>query len=143
MTQKVNDSKRPLCLLMCDIDHFKQVNDTYGHQAGDIVIKTIAIILKDTFRVTDLIARYGGEEFTILLNDVTVDEAMYIAERVRKKIESIDFKIKTETKPIKKTISIGLTNYKIGESISEFIERADKAMYQAKESGRNRIVKIL
>ncbi len=141
--EKANGSKRPLCMLMCDIDHFKQVNDTYGHQAGDIVLKAVTAVLKDTFRVTDLVARYGGEEFAVLLNDVPMDEAMYIAERARKKIESIDFKIKTEENPIKITISIGVTSYKIGESITEFIERADKALYEAKESGRNKTVKIV
>lgn len=143
MVKKSTDSKRPLCLLMCDIDHFKQVNDTYGHQAGDIVLKTIANVLKNIFRVTDLIARYGGEEFAVLLNDITIDEAMYVAERVRTKVESIDFEVKTQESPIKKTISIGVTEYKIGETISDFIGRADKALYQVKEQGRNRVIKII
>ncbi|WP_375330864.1 PleD family two-component system response regulator [Candidatus Tisiphia endosymbiont of Oplodontha viridula] len=143
MVKKSTDSKRPLCLLMCDIDHFKQVNDTYGHQAGDIVLKTIANVLKSIFRVTDLVARYGGEEFAILLNDITIDEAMYIAQRARTRVESIDFKVKTQKDPIKKTISIGVTEYKIGESISDFIERTDKALYQAKEDGRNKVIRII
>ncbi|WP_417905440.1 PleD family two-component system response regulator [Candidatus Tisiphia endosymbiont of Micropterix aruncella] len=143
MVKKSTDSKRPLCLLMCDIDHFKQVNDTYGHQAGDIVLKTIANVLKSIFRVTDLVARYGGEEFAILLNDITIDEAMYIAQRARTRVESIDFKVKTQKDPIKKTISIGVTVYKMGESISDFIERADKALYQAKEDGRNKVIRII
>ncbi|MFU7501547.1 MAG: PleD family two-component system response regulator [Candidatus Tisiphia sp.] len=143
MVKKSTDSKRPLCLLMCDIDHFKQVNDTYGHQAGDIVLKTIANVLKNIFRVTDLVARYGGEEFAILLNDITIDEAMYIAQRARTRVESIDFKVKTQKDPIKKTISIGVTEYKIGESISDFIERTDKALYQAKEDGRNKVIRII
>lgn len=143
MVKKSTDSKRPLCLLMCDIDHFKQVNDTYGHQAGDIVLKTIANVLKNIFKVTDLVARYGGEEFAILLNDITIDEAMYIAQRARTRVESIDFKVKTQKDPIKKTISIGVTEYKIGESISDFIERTDKALYQAKEDGRNKVIRII
>ncbi|WP_425363271.1 PleD family two-component system response regulator [Candidatus Tisiphia endosymbiont of Hybos culiciformis] len=142
MVKKAADSKRPLCLLMCDIDHFKQVNDTYGHQAGDIVLKTITNVMKNIFRVTDLIARYGGEEFAILLNDITIDEAMYVAERLRTTVESIDFKVKTQENPIKKTISIGVTEYKIGETISDFIGRADQALYQGKEQGRNRVIKI-
>ncbi len=143
MVKKSTDSKRSLCLLMCDIDHFKQVNDTYGHQAGDIVLKTIANVLKSIFRVTDLVARYGGEEFAILVNDITIDEAMYIAQRARTRVESIDFKVKTQKDPIKKTISIGVTEYKIGESISDFIERTDKALYQAKEDGRNKVIRII
>ncbi|WP_250312068.1 PleD family two-component system response regulator [Rickettsia endosymbiont of Oedothorax gibbosus] len=142
MVKKADDSKRPLCLLMCDIDYFKQVNDSYGHQAGDVVLKTVANVLKNIFRVTDLIARYGGEEFAVLLNDITIDEAMYVAERVRTRVESIEFKVKTQENPIKKTISIGVTEYKIGETISDFIERADKALYQGKEQGRNRVIKI-
>ncbi len=142
MVKKANDSKRPLCLLMCDIDHFKQVNDTYGHQAGDIVLKTITNVLKNIFRVTDLIARYGGEEFAVLLNDITIDEAMYVAERVRTRVESIEFKVKTQEAPIKRTISVGVTEYKIGETISDFIGRADQALYQGKEQGRNRVIKI-
>lgn len=143
IVKKSTDSKRPLCLLMCDIDHFKQVNDTYGHQAGDIVLKTIANVLKSIFRITDLVARYGGEEFAILLKDITIDEAMYIVQRARTRVESIDFKVKTQKDPIKKTISIGVTEYKIGESISDFIERTDKALYQAKEDGRNKVIRII
>ncbi|WP_425361683.1 PleD family two-component system response regulator [Candidatus Tisiphia endosymbiont of Mystacides longicornis] len=142
MVKKADDSKRPLCLLMCDIDYFKQVNDNYGHQAGDVVLKTVANVLKNIFRVTDLIARYGGEEFAVLLNDITIDEAMYVAERVRTRVESIEFKVKTQENPIKKTISIGVTEYKTGETISDFIECADKALYQGKEQGRNRVIKI-
>lgn len=143
MVNKANDSKRPLCLLMCDIDHFKQVNDTYGHQAGDIVLKTIGGILKNSFRVTDLVARYGGEEFTVLLNDLTINEAIYIAERIRKEVENIKFKLNLQEEPVTKSISIGITEYKLGESISDFIERSDKAMYQAKDTGRNKIIKII
>ena len=143
ITQKANDSKMPLCMLICDVDDFKQVNDTYGHQAGDIIIKTIAATLKDMLRVTDLVARYGGEEFTVFLNDVTIDQAMSIAESVRKQVESISFEIKTNEEPIKKTISIGVTIYKTGESINDFIERADKALYQAKEAGKNTVVKMI
>jgi two-component system cell cycle response regulator len=143
MVNKANDNKRPLCLLMCDIDYFKQVNDTYGHQAGDVVLKTISAVLKNNFRVTDLVARYGGEEFTVLLNDLTINEAMYIAERLRKEVETINFKIKLQEQPLTKTISIGVTEYKLGESISNFIDRTDKAMYKAKDSGRNKVINII
>ncbi|XVN42235.1 MAG: PleD family two-component system response regulator [Candidatus Rickettsia vulgarisii] len=142
MVNKATNSKRSLCLLMCDIDHFKQVNDTYGHQAGDILLKAVANILKNIFRVTDLIARFGGEEFSILIDDIALNDAIYIAEKVRKEIESIDFKVKTQQEPIKKTISIGVTEYKIGETINNFIERADKALYQAKNTGRNKVVNL-
>ncbi|KAJ6645067.1 Response regulator PleD [Pseudolycoriella hygida] len=140
IVKKANDKKSSVCLLMCDIDNFKHVNDTYGHQAGDIVLKTIANALKNIFRVTDLIARYGGEEITVLLDDITIKDAIDIAERARKEIESIDFKIKSQQNSIKKTISIGIAEYRVGEPINSFIDRADKALYKAKETGRNKVV---
>lgn len=142
MVKKSNNNKNSLCLLMCDIDTFKQVNDTYGHQAGDTVLQTIANALKDIFRVTDLIARYGGEEITVLLDDTTINDALDIAERARKEVESIDFQIKSHKDPIKKTISIGVAKYQFGETINSFIERTDKALYKAKETGRNKVITL-
>ena len=97
---------------MCDIDNFKHVNDTYGHQAGDKVLTIVSRILKNTLRVTDLIARFGGEEFTILLTDIDISKAIETAERVRVKIEYMDFHIEDQIEPLKKTISIGVTEYK-------------------------------
>ncbi|XVN41005.1 MAG: PleD family two-component system response regulator [Rickettsia endosymbiont of Argas persicus] len=143
MVEKANKDNTKLYLLMCDIDNFKHVNDTYGHQAGDKILMATARILKNTFRVTDLIARFGGEEFTILLNDISLDQAMYTAERVRVKIEHMDFQIDGREEPLKKTISIGVTEYKKGESIESFIERSDKAMYEAKTTGKNKVVKLI
>jgi two-component system cell cycle response regulator len=142
MIIKANERKRPLSLLMCDIDYFKEINDNYGHQAGDIILRTVSNVLKNIFRVTDLVARYGGEEFAVILNDITINEAVYLAERLRKSVEAINFKIKIQENPIKKTISIGATQYLANESISDFIERADKALYQAKETGRNKVIII-
>lgn len=142
MVEKGNKEGIKLYLLMCDIDNFKHVNDTYGHQAGDKVLITTSNILKNTFRVTDLIARFGGEEFTILLNDINIDQAIYTAERVRVKIESMNFQIDEQEEPLKKTVSIGVTEYKKGESIEDFIERSDKAMYEAKTTGKNKVVKL-
>lgn len=142
MVKKANSNNSPLCLLMCDIDDFKQVNDTYGHQAGDIILITIANIFKSIFRVTDLIARYGGEEITILLDDTSIQGGSYIAERARNEIECIDFKIKTQKKTIKKTLSIGVAEYKTGETISSFIGRADKALYKAKKMGKNKVIML-
>lgn len=143
MIEKANKDNIKLYLLMCDIDDFKHVNDTYGHQAGDKILTTVARILKNTFRVTDLIARFGGEEFTVLLNDINIDQAIYTAERVRVKIEHMDFQIDEQTETLKKTISIGVTEYKKGESIEDFIERSDKAMYEAKTTGKNKVVKLI
>ena len=142
MIEKANKESIKLYLLMCDIDNFKHVNDTYGHQAGDKVLTTVSRILKNTLRVTDLIARFGGEEFTILLTDIDISKAIETAERVRVKIEYMDFHIEDQIEPLKKTISIGVTEYKKEESIESFIERADKAMYEAKTTGKNKVVKL-
>ncbi|WP_341793572.1 MULTISPECIES: PleD family two-component system response regulator [unclassified Rickettsia] len=143
MMEKANKDEISLYLLMCDVDDFKHVNDSYGHQAGDTVLKIVTRVLKNTFRVTDLIARFGGEEFTILLSDMNMEQAMHTAERVRVKIECMDFQIEGQPEPIHKTISIGVTEYKKGESIADFIERSDKAMYTAKTSGKNKVVKLV
>lgn len=142
MMQKALENKRPLSLLMCDIDHFKEVNDTYGHQAGDAVLKAITDTLKSTFRVTDLIARFGGEEFVILLSDLTLEQTLKIAGRLCEKISEVEVKINTQGEVIKKTISVGVTEYKSGESATEFIERSDKAMYEAKNAGRNMVINL-
>ena len=142
MIEKANKESIKLYLLMCDIDNFKHVNDTYGHQAGDKVLTIVSRILKNTLRVTDLIARFGGEEFTILLTDIDISKAIETAERVRVKIEYMDFHIEDQIEPLKKTISIGVTEYKKEESIESFIERADKAMYEAKRTGKNKVVKL-
>ncbi|AFC74515.1 diguanylate cyclase domain protein [Rickettsia parkeri str. Tate's Hell] len=140
--EKTNKESIKLYLLMCDIDNFKHVNDTYGHQAGDKVLTIVSRILKNTLRVTDLIARFGGEEFTILLTDIDISKAIETAERVRVKIEYMNFHIEDQIKPLKTTISIGVTKYKKEESIESFIERADKAMYEAKTTGKNKVVKL-
>ena len=142
MIEKANKESVKLYLLMCDLDNFKHVNDTYGHQAGDKILTIVSRILKNTIRVTDLIARFGGEEFTILLTDIDISKAIETAERVRVKIEYMDFYIEDQIEPLKKTISIGVTEYKKEESIESFIERADKAMYEAKTTGKNKVVKL-
>ncbi|EER22124.1 MULTISPECIES: PleD family two-component system response regulator [spotted fever group] len=142
MIEKANKESIKLYLLMCDIDNFKHVNDTYGHQAGDKVLTIVSRILKNTLRITDLIARFGGEEFIILLTDIDISKAIETAERVRVKIECMDFHIEDQIEPLKKTISIGVTEYKKEESIESFIERADKAMYEAKTTGKNKVVKL-
>ncbi|WP_103897213.1 PleD family two-component system response regulator [Rickettsia fournieri] len=142
MIEKTNKESIKLYLLMCDIDNFKHINDTYGHQAGDKVLTIVSRILKNTLRVTDLIARFGGEEFTILLTDIDISKAIETAERVRVKIEYMNFHIEDQIEPLKITISIGVTKYKKEESIESFIERADKAMYEAKTTGKNKVVKL-
>lgn len=138
LAKKASQTTTPLSLLIFDIDDFKHVNDTYGHQTGDDILKTFTGILKQTFRVTDLITRYGGEEFAVLLNNTTLKEAEIIAERARAAIESTDFKSQDST--LKKTASIGAAGYLPNQSIEEFIRSADTALYEAKRTGKNKVV---
>ncbi len=133
-------SGRPLSLCLCDIDFFKKINDTYGHPAGDAVLKGVAGIIKDTLRSTDIAARYGGEEFAIILIDSLLNDAKKIAERLRRDVESCKFSYRGTN--IKVTLSIGIATSSSSERIPKavLIERADKALYYAKQSGRNRTV---
>ena len=140
MSEKVKDSGRKLCMMMFDMDHFKKVNDTYGHPAGDAVLKQLAETLISNFRVTDLISRYGGEEFVVLLSDIDIENAMKVAEKTRSAIEAVDFVIPDHDTPLKETTSIGLAAYNPEESVEHFITRVDKALYKAKEAGRNKVV---
>jgi two-component system cell cycle response regulator len=140
MIERVNHVGQKMCMIMLDMDYFKEVNDNYGHQAGDEVLKTLAKILKDSIRLTDLIARYGGEEFAILLNITDINEGVEIANRVLKQISSHPFSLSEYQEPIFQACSMGVAEYRRNESIEEFIGRVDDALYSAKESGRNRIV---
>jgi len=139
MIKKSKKISRSFSLLMLDIDDFKEVNDKYGHQAGDNVLKTFADNIKNIVRITDLVARYGGEEFTVSL-DISINEAMIVAERLRKNIELIDFEIPHNQGSLTKTVSIGVSEYIIGESAHDFINRVDHALYKAKEDGKNKVV---
>lgn len=129
--------KTPCCLLMLDIDHFKKVNDTYGHQAGDEVLKTLAFHLKANLRDTDILARFGGEEFIILLSQTEESSGLMVSERLREAIENA--KIVFEDQEIHITISIGLAFSKDFDSLKTFIQGADDALYQSKNNGRNRV----
>lgn len=133
-------SNEPLSLMMFDIDHFKKINDTYGHLGGDLVLKNIGIILHKNLRLENVACRYGGEEFGVILRGVRGSGAAPIAERVRKAVESEVFTFKDQV--IKVTISIGIatlegTNFDTSEDL---IHRADEHLYEAKETGRNRTV---
>ncbi len=136
---KARSAATGVALLMFDIDHFKNVNDTYGHQAGDAIIKAFAEIIKKALRVTDLLARYGGEEFVAAIYDVTQNSCTDVAERIRAAVEAHDFAIPTSPTPLKKTVSIGVSLYHDSITCEKFIEEADKALYEAKESGRNKV----
>ncbi|MGN1393048.1 MAG: diguanylate cyclase [Succinivibrionaceae bacterium] len=130
-------TKHPVTLLMFDIDHFKKVNDTYGHPAGDAVLKDVAKILKKSIRSTDIAGRYGGEEFGVILLDATREFAYFIAERLRKNVE--EHTVFYNNLTIKFTISIGLcTLSDVTPSAKEWLVRTDNSLYFAKEHGRNR-----
>lgn len=126
-----------LSIIMADIDHFKNVNDTYGHQAGDEVIKSVSYIIRNNLRMDDIGARYGGEEFVILLHNTDENQAYAIAERLRKKVARCDFTSFGCTQPVH--ISLGVVEYNPGSdgSADELIRRADRALYHSKEHGRN------
>jgi len=128
--------KKDISILMCDIDHFKNINDTYGHNTGDIVIQKTAKILEKNVRKNDIVCRYGGEEFVILLYDCPIKFANLIGEKIRKEIESLEI-IDDEENKINYTISIGISNK--GHNIEELIKNADNMLYKAKET-RNRVV---
>lgn len=126
-------------VLMIDIDHFKDVNDNYGHAAGDQAIINVANILKDNLREYDIVGRLGGEEFSMFLPNSEIDIAIQIAERIRKKVSALSTLFQHST--IKLTISVGLTARLDDENaIEQILHRADKALYQAKSSGRNKVV---
>lgn len=126
-------------LIMLDIDHFKKFNDTYGHLQGDRIIKEIARILRNSVRSIDFIARYGGEEFSVILPEVNSQGALVVAERIRQGIDKYPFP--AEEGPLHVTISVGVAEFKPERmrGISDFIAEADKALYQSKELGRNRV----
>lgn len=142
LNQKVKESlrdKQPFSFLLIDIDFFKKVNDTYGHLAGDLVLKKLAETLQNRVRESDVLARYGGEEFAVVLKDTDSEQAKNIAEKFRKRIEGLV--VDYEGKKIKITISVGvLTFSKENNNVLNIVNGADRALYQAKEDGRNRVV---
>lgn len=130
--------KLNLSLLMCDLDFFKQCNDTYGHTFGDYVLKDTADVLMSSVRDIDFVARYGGDEFAIILPGTSYDGAIVLAERIRKNIDEHSFKVNSDT--IHVTISIGIASYPDGITTKdELIAKADEALLQAKNTGRNRV----
>lgn len=124
--------------LMIDIDHFKAVNDTHGHLAGDEVIKTVSEVLRQECRARDIVCRFGGEEFIVFVHEASADQGAEIAERIRKAVE-VEPTMSDDTK-LCVTVSIGGSLKQAADDITESIKRADDALYRAKEGGRNRIV---
>ncbi|EDP74082.1 GGDEF domain-containing protein [Hydrogenivirga sp. 128-5-R1-1] len=132
--QRAKRYKRPLSLIIFDIDHFKKINDTYGHKVGDEVLKALAKLIKKNIRKTDFAARWGGEEFVILAPETNVEGAKKLAEKLRQAVET--YKFPTVGKV---TISLGVAQLEPDEKPEDFIVRADMALYKAKEGGRNRV----
>jgi two-component system, cell cycle response regulator len=143
--REINRSRRygrPVSLLMMDIDFFKRINDTWGHPAGDVVLRDLGALVRQSVRKLDVPVRYGGEEFAIILPETTLEEAVNLAERFRIMVERTVFSNGRERLPV--TISIGIAsigNNSVADNMSqeEFLQMADSALYQAKQSGRNRI----
>lgn len=135
-------AQQPLSLMMVDLDHFKTINDNYGHGAGDEVLRITGKILKDNFRDTDFICRYGGEEFCIVLPNTDFKTMQELAERVRHVIEEAHIPI-TKDKRIDFTCSIGIASYQSNMCNSDaLIDEADNALYEAKHAGRNRVISL-
>lgn len=130
---------RPLAMIMADLDHFKKVNDTYGHMAGDTVLVRVAQIIKDNIRLMDVAARYGGEEFAVILPKTDMTDALIVAERIRENIQDEIFH--HEDKSIKITISMGISVLDADRDSgkTDLIERTDKALYMSKDGGRNAV----
>jgi len=131
--------RNSLSIIVCDVDHFKKINDTYGHIAGDKVLQLLSATLRKHLRQNDFIARYGGEEFVVLLPSTDCNEAAEVAELLRSKVEACPFNFRGQRVTI--TMSFGVSEFRALEAPETVFERTDKALYKAKESGRNRVVK--
>lgn len=138
LDEAIKKGVQPLSLLLMDIDNFKKVNDTYGHQAGDYVLKTIASLIKGHIRKTDSAFRYGGEEMTVILPETNLENAFEIGDKIRSIIENYNFQY--QDLELKITVSVGAAQFRANETKEVFIQRTDEAMYQAKSSGKNKVV---
>lgn len=135
---KSGDYNFVVCYL--DLDHFKSVNDTFGHGVGDEVIQRFANVMTGALRSVDYAGRIGGEEFLVILTDTQMDECLLVAERIRKSMEAETFEQITDRDAV--TVSIGAAQFNLEESLEDLLSRADGALYKAKEEGRNRVVKV-
>ncbi|WP_438279559.1 sensor domain-containing diguanylate cyclase [Pseudomonas alabamensis] len=138
--QALDDAQRehePLVALLIDLDHFKALNDTHGHLAGDEVLREFALVLRSSLRQTDILCRWGGEEFIVLLRDVEPARAHEVAEKIRRRTEHLAFAFTDH--PLRLTTSIGLSYRRPDDTLHSLISRADDALYQAKQRGRNRV----
>jgi diguanylate cyclase (GGDEF)-like protein len=134
-------TKRPLCILMLDIDHFKNINDTHGHAAGDAALKCFTAICQESIRTTDILGRIGGEEFVVIISETHGEEAFEVAERIRKNVEAKEFLIEDLGLSLKVTVSIGAYSaVDTDSSFEQIMIKADNALYEAKRGGRNSVI---
>ena len=131
---------KPLSVLILDIDYFKSINDTHGHDAGDDVLQDFAIRIRKSIRGIDLACRYGGEEFVVVMPETDMAVATMVAERLRRRIASEPFPIQKGARTVEVTISIGIAALGADDNAAAVIKRADQALYRAKRDGRNRVV---
>jgi two-component system cell cycle response regulator len=124
---------------MMDLDHFKRVNDTYGHHIGDRILEGVGHTILDFIRKTDTACRYGGEEFVLLMPGTDLDNAFAVAERIRRAMSEEYFQVEGE-RSISVTLSMGISGLKPGDGVDSLMERADRGLYEAKRKGRNRTV---
>ncbi|MEW6067053.1 MAG: CBS domain-containing protein [Nitrospirota bacterium] len=144
--ERVKRSIRPLSIFLIDIDKFKDFNDKYGHWEGDYVLKKMGEMLMKNIRDVDMAFRYGGEEFIVVLPETKLEDAMIVAERIKKAVsQAIFYPFTLDGQPdvVKNTVSIGVTEFHLDDDIKSFLKRADNAMYQAKKKGRNMVVFLM
>lgn len=141
LVERSSKRERPLSVCMIDLDRFKSINDNFGHQAGDDVLRELSRRIKQAVRGADLACRYGGEEFVVVMPDTDGTLAAAVAERLRVSIEAVPFRVNGRAEPLSVTASLGIATLKDGEAAaSSVFQRADEALYTAKRSGRNRVV---
>ena len=129
-----------LCLVLADIDHFKKVNDTFGHQVGDGILQTFASLISNNVKGRDIAARYGGEEFALILPNTAPESAVKLVDKIRQELETSRLVIKSTGKAVGKvTSSFGISRYVPGADSEKMIRKADEKLYEAKNNGRNRI----
>lgn len=137
-TERAKRYGHQLALILIDADKFKAINDSYGHVAGDRILRGVAKVIQGEIRASDFLARYGGEEFVLLLPETSVQQAASVADKIRKKIEQTKFWV--DSRNIKVTVSLGVSQFDLQNDTREsFLKRSDAAMYRAKEAGRNRV----
>jgi diguanylate cyclase (GGDEF)-like protein len=124
-----------LSLVFVDVDRFKPLNDGFGHQAGDFTLRLVAGLLRDAIRKGDFAARFGGDEFAVILPDTTMDEAVFMAERIRSVVRDHSTQFRDNTLSV--TVSIGIAQWRADEDVQSLVDRADKALYAAKKQGRD------